>query len=84
MRGCWSGPSHAGNSRSHPYHLGLGFLANIAGLQLADLLGHPVKQWVLKHYGNIASALAPFAQRLMRVARCRWRRGLRYAILQTG
>lgn len=39
--------------------------ANIAGLQLADLLGHPVKQWVLKRNGLLADELAPFTQRLM-------------------
>lgn len=41
--------------------------ANIAGLQLADLLGHPVKQWVLKHYGHIEAEPAPFAQQLLNV-----------------
>jgi len=41
--------------------------ANISGLQLADLLGHPVKQWVLKHFGHVEENLAPFAQRLMGV-----------------
>jgi hypothetical protein len=39
--------------------------ANISGLQLADLLGHPVKQWVLKHFNHASEELAPFAQRLM-------------------
>ena len=39
--------------------------ANISGLQLADLLGHPVKQWVLKHFGHAPEDLAPFAQRLI-------------------
>jgi Protein of unknown function (DUF3800) len=41
--------------------------ANVAGLQLADLLGHPVKQWTLKRYGLIDDELAPFAQRLINV-----------------
>lgn len=41
--------------------------ANIAGLQLADLLGHPVKQWILNHFGDATEDLAPFAQRLMGV-----------------
>lgn len=40
---------------------------NISGLQLADLLGHPVKQWVLKRYGLISDDLAPFATQLMDV-----------------
>ncbi len=39
--------------------------ANISGLQLADLLGHPVKMWALKRYGLIENDLAPFAARLM-------------------
>lgn len=39
--------------------------ANIAGLQLADLLGHPVKQWVLKQFDQEAEDLAPFAGRLI-------------------
>ena len=41
--------------------------ANISGLQLADLLGHPVKQWVLRRYEVISAELAPFAQQLMTV-----------------
>jgi hypothetical protein len=41
--------------------------ANVAGLQLADLLGHPVKQWTLKQHGYLTEELAPFAQRLMQV-----------------
>lgn len=39
--------------------------ANISGLQLADLLGHPVKQWVLKNHGLLEGDLAPFAQRVL-------------------
>jgi hypothetical protein len=39
--------------------------ANIAGLQLADLLGHPVKQWVLREHGLVSQALSPFAERLL-------------------
>lgn len=41
--------------------------ANISGLQLADLIAHPAKQWVLRHYGLVDDAPAPFATRLMRV-----------------
>jgi len=33
--------------------------ANIAGLQLADILAHPVKQWVLKQYGLTKDPHAP-------------------------
>jgi len=50
--------------------------ANIAGLQLADLLGHPVKQWVLKHFGHATEDLAPFAQRLMGVVEPKFNRQL--------
>ncbi len=41
--------------------------ANIAGLQLSDLLAHPVKQWVLQKYGLWEGALPPFSMRLMEV-----------------
>ena len=50
--------------------------ANISGLQLADLLGHPVKQWTLNHYGHAADDLAPFAQRLMEVVQGKFNRQL--------
>lgn len=41
--------------------------ANIAGLQLADMLAHPVKQWVLRQKRLIYGDLAPFATALMTV-----------------
>lgn len=41
--------------------------ANIAGLQLADLVGHPAKMWVLKEAGLVNSPPPPFANRLMSV-----------------
>lgn len=50
--------------------------ANIAGLQLADLLGHPVKQWMLNYFGNTTEDLAPFAQRLMGVIEGKFNRHL--------
>lgn len=50
--------------------------ANISGLQLADLLGHPVKQWALKRFGHVSEALAPFAQRLMDVVEGKFNRHL--------
>jgi hypothetical protein len=50
--------------------------ANISGLQLADMLGHPVKQWVLKHFGHAPADLAPFAQRLMGVIEPKFNRHL--------
>jgi len=41
--------------------------ANISGVQLADLLGHPSKMWALRHYGLIGDEPAPFAERLMKI-----------------
>ncbi len=42
-------------------------VANISGLQLADLLGHPVKLWALRQMGVHNEASAPFADQLMQV-----------------
>ena len=39
--------------------------ANIAGLQLADLLGHPVRQAILQEEGRIQGPLGPFAEKLL-------------------
>ena len=50
--------------------------ANIAGLQLADLLGHPVKHWVLRRYRLLAEEPAPFARRLMEVVEAKFNRHL--------
>lgn len=50
--------------------------ANISGLQLADLLGHPVKQWALRYFGHAAEDLAPFTQRLMEVVEEKFNRQL--------
>ena len=50
--------------------------ANVAGLQLADLLGHPVKQWALKRYSFSTDELAPFAQRLLTVVEPKFNRHL--------
>jgi len=41
--------------------------ANIAGLQLADLLGHPVKRSILIELGHSDRQVAPFAKQLLRV-----------------
>jgi hypothetical protein len=41
--------------------------ANISGLQLADVLGHPVKQWTLRRYGLLVEQQAPFAEQLMTI-----------------
>lgn len=50
--------------------------ANISGLQLADLLAHPTKQWVLRHYGLIDNSPAPFAERLMKIIEGKFNRHL--------
>jgi len=39
--------------------------ANIAGLQLADLLGHPVRSAILKEKGYLSTDIGPFAQELL-------------------
>jgi hypothetical protein len=50
--------------------------ANISGLQLADLLGHPVKQWILQRYKLIDQELGVFAQRLIQVVEPKFNRHL--------
>ena len=50
--------------------------ANIAGLQLADLLGHPVKHRVLRQFAHIDAEAAPFAQRLLGVIEGKFNRHL--------
>jgi hypothetical protein len=42
-------------------------LANIAGLQLADLLCHPVRQQIARTAGLLSDPAAPFAGRLLEV-----------------
>lgn len=46
--------------------------ANIAGLQLADLLGHPVKQFILRYYGVLNDEPARFASRVMDVVKTKF------------
>ncbi|HXK26626.1 MAG TPA: DUF3800 domain-containing protein [Candidatus Binatia bacterium] len=76
-RGVWRTKAHAFQSALTSRELKLKPKgANIAGLQLADLLGHPVKQWVLKHYGHADVEPAPFAQRLMGVVETKLNRHL--------
>src|SRR3972149_3794138 len=76
-RGVWMTKSHAFQSAFTSRELKLNPKgANIAGLQLADLLGHPVKQWVLKHSGHADVEPAPFAQRLMGVVETKLNRHL--------
>ena len=50
--------------------------ANISGLQLADIIGHPAKMWVLRRYGLIEGAPAPFAERLMNIIEGKFNRQL--------
>lgn len=76
-RGVWMTKAHAFQSAFTSRELKLKPKgANIAGLQLADLLGHPVKQWVLNHYGHADVEPAPFAQRLMGVVETKLNRHL--------
>lgn len=46
--------------------------ANIAGLQLSDLLGHPVKQYILRIKGLINRGVPPFAARILDAAETKW------------
>lgn len=50
--------------------------SNIAGLQLADILGHPVKQAVLRKYGLLDVPAGPFAARVLEVAEPKFNRHL--------
>jgi hypothetical protein len=50
--------------------------ANISGLQLADLIGHPAKMWALKRYKLIEDEPAPFAKRLMKIVEQKFNRQL--------
>ena len=50
--------------------------ANISGLQLADLIAHPAKQWVLRYYGLLDDSPAPFAERMMKVVEEKFNRQL--------
>jgi hypothetical protein len=40
---------------------------NIAGLQLADLLAHPVKEFILRDEGREVDPISPFEAKLMPV-----------------
>ena len=50
--------------------------ANISGLQLADLLGHPVKQSILRQHGLLQSNPTPFAESLMKIVETKFNRQL--------
>ena len=69
-RGVWMTDAHAFTAAMTSRELKLKPKnANIAGLQLADLLGHPVKHLVLHNAGLLAEEPAPFAQRLLDVVK---------------
>lgn len=69
-RGVWMTPAQAFQAALTSCQLKLkNKAANISGLQLADLLGHPVKQWVLREQGHLEVELAPFAARLLEVVK---------------
>jgi len=48
--------------------------ANIAGLQLADLLAHPCRHDILREFGRITEEPAPFARLLMEAIRDKFHR----------
>jgi len=50
--------------------------ANISGLQLADLLGHPIRQAILTEDCRVSERLGPFASRLVQVAQAKFNRHL--------
>jgi len=50
--------------------------ANIAGLQLADLLSNPVRKALLLEVGHVQGELAPFASRVLQVIEGKFNRHL--------
>jgi hypothetical protein len=67
-RGAWQRPAAFFQKALTTRQLKLkGKRANIAGLQLADILGHPVKQEVLRRYDYLHDPSRPFARRLIEV-----------------
>jgi len=50
--------------------------ANIAGLQLADILGHPVRQSILREKGYVQADISPFASKLLKVVDSKFNRQL--------
>jgi hypothetical protein len=50
--------------------------ANVAGLQLSDVLGHPVKQSILIDVGHVSSPLASFAAKVVTIAAAKFNRHL--------
>jgi len=65
-RGVWMTEAHAFQSALTSRQLKLKQkAANNSGLQLADILGHPIKQWVLRRYGLLSDPPPPFAERIL-------------------
>lgn len=50
--------------------------ANTSGLQLADMLSHPVRQAIAREAGLLATSPAPFAQRLLLTLQAKFNRHL--------
>ena len=76
-RGVWITPAQTFQSALTSSQLKLkGKLANISGLQLADLLGHPVKQWILRQNGFVEEEASAFAARLMKIVTLKFNRHL--------
>jgi hypothetical protein len=76
-RGVWMTPAHTFQSALTSRALKLKpKSANISGLQLADLLGHPLKQWILRQNGLLGGDATPFAGRLTAIARTKLNRHL--------
>lgn len=76
-RGVWATDAHYFQSALTSKELKLNpKRANILGLQLSDLLVHPVKQWILRQNDLIEEDLAPFAKRLMPIIKDKFNRQL--------
>jgi hypothetical protein len=50
--------------------------ANISGLQLADILGHPVKQSILRDHRLVDTPTAPYAERVLEAIQEKYNRQL--------
>jgi len=50
--------------------------SNIAGLQLADILAHPVRDMVLAYYGRRGEEFAPFSSRILVAVKNKYNRQL--------
>jgi hypothetical protein len=56
--------------------------ANIYGLQLADLLVHPVRQIILRDYGHLEGDIAPFTASLLPVLELKFNRQIYQGIVE--